>query len=117
MLKLGTKLHHDALLKGIDSLDAVGCFALTELGYGRAITLLCVAAGVAGTHQYCSDHFETHDQFCELTCCLLSQCASFCLPHLQKLIHSANFVADLHASLVAKHDIVCIAQCQGRVDA
>lgn len=34
VLKLGTKVHHDQLLKGIDSLDAVGCFALTELGYG-----------------------------------------------------------------------------------
>lgn len=35
VLKLGTKVHHDQLLKGIDSLDAVGCFALTELGYGN----------------------------------------------------------------------------------
>lgn len=34
VLKLGTKFHHDKVLKGIDSLDAVGCFALTELGYG-----------------------------------------------------------------------------------
>lgn len=35
ILKLGTQVHHDQLLKGIDSLDAVGCFALTELGYGK----------------------------------------------------------------------------------
>ncbi|DBA83512.1 hypothetical protein WJX79_008785 [Trebouxia sp. C0005] len=35
VLKLGTKFHHDKVLKGIDSLDAVGCFALTELGYGN----------------------------------------------------------------------------------
>lgn len=34
ILKLGTKVHHDQLLKGIDDLGAVGCFALTELGYG-----------------------------------------------------------------------------------
>ncbi len=34
VLKLGTKFHHDKVLTGIDSLDAVGCFALTELGYG-----------------------------------------------------------------------------------
>lgn len=37
ILKLGTKVHHDQLLKGIDSLDAVGCFALTELGYGKQL--------------------------------------------------------------------------------
>lgn len=35
VLKLGTERHHQLLLKGIDSLDAVGCFALTELGYGN----------------------------------------------------------------------------------
>lgn len=35
VLKLGTTFHHDKVLKGIDSLDAVGCFALTELGYGN----------------------------------------------------------------------------------
>ena len=35
VLKLGTKRHHDKLLKGIDTLDDVGCFALTELGYGN----------------------------------------------------------------------------------
>ena len=34
ILKLGTKVHHDQLLQGIDDLGAVGCFALTELGYG-----------------------------------------------------------------------------------
>ncbi|ELU16781.1 hypothetical protein CAPTEDRAFT_177414 [Capitella teleta] len=35
VLKLGTKRHHDELLAGIDSLDDVGCFALTELGFGN----------------------------------------------------------------------------------
>ncbi|KAL3161452.1 hypothetical protein ABBQ32_010335 [Trebouxia sp. C0010 RCD-2024] len=35
ILKLGTKVHHDQLLAGIDSLAAIGCFALTELGYGN----------------------------------------------------------------------------------
>ena len=32
VLKLGTKVHHDALLAGIDRLRPTGCFALTELG-------------------------------------------------------------------------------------
>ena len=35
VLKLGTKKHHDRLLGVIDSLDATGCFALTELGFGE----------------------------------------------------------------------------------
>ena len=35
MLKLGTAHHHNLLLAGIDSLADVGCFALTELGFGN----------------------------------------------------------------------------------
>jgi len=35
VLKLGTERHHKKLLKGIDTLDDVGCFGLTELGYGN----------------------------------------------------------------------------------
>lgn len=35
ILKLGTKKHHDLLLDGIDSLEHVGCFGLTEAGYGN----------------------------------------------------------------------------------
>lgn len=35
VLKLGTDRHHEKLLQGIDSLKDVGCFGLTELGYGN----------------------------------------------------------------------------------
>lgn len=35
VLKLGTERHHKKLLKGIDTLQDVGCFGLTELGYGN----------------------------------------------------------------------------------
>merc|ERR1719365_294913 len=35
VLKLGTERHHNKLLDRIDSLDDVGCFGLTELGYGN----------------------------------------------------------------------------------
>ena len=35
ILKLGTQTHHDQLLSDIDSLKAVGCFGLTELGCGN----------------------------------------------------------------------------------
>jgi len=35
VLKLGTERHHKQLLDGIDSLHDIGCFGLTELGYGN----------------------------------------------------------------------------------
>ena len=35
VLKLGTERHHKVLLEGIDNLTEVGCFGLTELGYGN----------------------------------------------------------------------------------
>jgi acyl-CoA oxidase len=35
ILKLGTKYHHDLLLQGIDALTDIGCFALTEQGFGN----------------------------------------------------------------------------------
>ncbi|KAJ9533953.1 hypothetical protein QJQ45_027022 [Haematococcus lacustris] len=35
VLKLGTAKHHDMLLKPMDTLEQVGCFGLTELGYGN----------------------------------------------------------------------------------
>jgi len=35
VLKLGTDRHHKQLLEGIDNLNDVGCFGLTELGYGN----------------------------------------------------------------------------------
>merc|ERR1711892_1633871 len=35
ILKLGTERHHKELLAGIDNLNDVGCFGLTELGYGN----------------------------------------------------------------------------------
>ncbi|CAK4626871.1 unnamed protein product [Aphanomyces euteiches] len=35
VLKLGTEKHHERFVEGIDSLDSVGCFGLTELGYGN----------------------------------------------------------------------------------
>ena len=39
-LKLGSKRHHDALLKGIDTLEDIGCFGLTELGKKNLLALL-----------------------------------------------------------------------------
>ena len=41
VLRIGTKRHHDVLLKGIDSLEDIGCFGLTELGYGNNAVQVC----------------------------------------------------------------------------
>lgn len=35
VLKLGSKKHHDEFTNKIDQLQAIGCFGLTELGYGN----------------------------------------------------------------------------------
>eukprot|EP01136_Pigoraptor_vietnamica_P012831 Opistho-1_new@53178 len=35
VLKLGTDRHHGTFLDGIDNLSQIGCFGLTELGYGN----------------------------------------------------------------------------------
>ena len=35
VLRLGTDRHHEQLLAGIDTLEDIGCFTLTELGYGN----------------------------------------------------------------------------------
>jgi hypothetical protein len=37
VLKLGTARHHQGLLRGIDNVDDIGCFALTELGFGELV--------------------------------------------------------------------------------
>ena len=57
VLKLGTDRHHDVLLKGIDDLSEVGCFALTELGYGNNAVEMETTA--------------TYDKVCPLTQLLL----------------------------------------------
>jgi len=53
VLKLGTKKHHDLLLRGIDSLDDVGCFGLTELGYGNN----AVCMGTTAIFDQANDEF------------------------------------------------------------
>ena len=35
VVKLGTDRHHRKLLDEIDRLESIGCFGLTELGYGN----------------------------------------------------------------------------------
>lgn len=53
VLKLGTGKHHDLLCDGIDSLDKVGCFGLTELGYGNnAVEMETTATYDADTKEF-----------------------------------------------------------------
>lgn len=44
VLKLGTEKHHKEFLEKIDSLESIGCFALTELGFGNnAVEMMTTA--------------------------------------------------------------------------
>lgn len=53
VLKLGTQYHHDLLLQGIDNLSDVGCFALTEQGFGNN----AVCMGTVATFDADNDEF------------------------------------------------------------
>ena len=56
VLKLGTGFHHDKLLEDIDNLKAVGCFGLTELGFGNnAVEMMTTA-----TYDKNSEEFIVH---------------------------------------------------------
>ena len=53
VLKLGTEHHHDGLLDAIDSLESIGCFGLTELGYGNnAVEMKTTATYDAETDEF-----------------------------------------------------------------
>merc|ERR1719166_567515 len=53
VLKLGTERHHKQLLEGIDNLQDVGCFGLTELGYGNnAVEMETTATYDAETKEF-----------------------------------------------------------------
>ncbi|KAK9840200.1 hypothetical protein WJX74_005380 [Apatococcus lobatus] len=56
VLKLGTAVHHDAMLNGIDRVEPTGCFALTELGFGNN----AVEMQTTATFLQDSDEFEIH---------------------------------------------------------
>lgn len=57
-MKLGTERHHDKLLKGIDTLEDVGCFGLTELGYGNnAVEMETTATYDKKTRAYAINFF------------------------------------------------------------
>ena len=44
VLKLGNESHHEMLLEGIDSLNDIGCFGLTELGVGNNAVMMTTTA-------------------------------------------------------------------------
>lgn len=56
VLKLGTARHHDQLLRGITTLEDVGCFALTELGFGNN----AVEMQTTATFDQATDEFILH---------------------------------------------------------
>jgi len=53
VLKLGTAQHHGPLLRKMDSLEAVGCFGLTELGFGNnAVEMQTTATYDSATQEF-----------------------------------------------------------------
>ena len=56
VLKLGTERHHKQLVEGIDNLNDVGCFGLTELGYGNN----AVEMETTATYDEASQEFVVH---------------------------------------------------------
>eukprot|EP00759_Apiculatamorpha_spiralis_P033906 PhF_6_TR35027/c0_g1_i2/m.51033/K00232/E1.3.3.6, ACOX1, ACOX3; acyl-CoA oxidase len=56
VLKIGQKHHHDLLVEGIDKFTHVGCFALTELGYGNN----AVEMETTATYDEATDEFIVH---------------------------------------------------------
>ena len=69
VLKLGTERHHKRYLDGIDNLDDVGCFGLTELGYGNN------AVEMETTATYDPD---TKEFVVNTPCRFLCMCAASC---------------------------------------
>jgi len=56
VLKLGTERHHKELLAGIDNLEDIGCFGLTELGYGNnAVEMETTATYDEATQEFIVD--------------------------------------------------------------
>ena len=94
MLKLGTKLHHDMLLKGIDSLEAVGCFGLTELGFGESACFWLASADQLASREL-QHHLDVQDAEQVSICALCSPtacCSS--IPGWQLMPHVVYLQAD-----------------------
>jgi len=50
VLNLGTKKHKDKFFDGIDNLDYLGCFAMTELHHGNLLGFLLLLAFIVIPH-------------------------------------------------------------------
>lgn len=84
VLKLGTDRHHGKFLDEIDSLESIGCFALTELGYGnnavkmettatydRATDELIINTPSTLAQKYWITNSAVHAQWCVSFCQLM----------------------------------------------
>mmetsp|Transcript_3167 Transcript_3167/g.6936 ORF Transcript_3167/g.6936 Transcript_3167/m.6936 type:complete len:665 (+) Transcript_3167:191-2185(+) len=97
VLKLGTKPHHDAMLRGIDTLDAVGCFGLTELGFGNnAVEMQTTATYDASTQEFIIDTPTTLAQKYWITNSAVH--AQWCVVFAQLLMKGTNH--GIHGFLV-----------------
>ena len=101
VLKLGTKRHHDKLLKGIDTLEDVGCFGLTELGYGNnAVEMETTATYDKATQEFIVNTPTTLAQKYWITNGAVH--AKHCVVFAQLLVDGTNH--GVHAILVPIRD-------------
>lgn len=88
VLRLGTERHHQQLLAGIDTLEDIGCFTLTELGYGNnAVEMETTATYDRKTDEFIVNSPTTLSQK-YTNCCKLFKSNEELLMHYCKIICS-----------------------------
>jgi hypothetical protein len=91
ILKLGTKRHHDEFLAKMDGLERIGCFALTELGYGNnAVAMETTAIYDQATSEFVINTPTAAAQKYDLCLiCGVLSCPICILPYIMTLYHDA----------------------------
>jgi acyl-CoA oxidase len=97
VLKLGTERHHQGLLRGIDNVDDIGCFALTELGFGNnAVEMQTTATWEPSTRRFIINSPTTLSQKYWITNSAVH--AQWCVVFAQLMMNGANH--GIHGFLV-----------------
>jgi len=90
VLKLGTERHHVTLLDEIDSLKSIGCFGLTELGYGNnAVEMETTAIYDKATQEFIINSPSTLSQKYWIT--NSADHAQYCVTFAQMIIDGKNY--------------------------
>lgn len=97
VFKLGTERHHKTFLKEIDSLERIGCFGLTELGYGNnAVEMETTAIYDKSTKEFIINTPSTLAQKYWITNSAVH--ARWCVVFAQLIIDKTNY--GIHGFLV-----------------